>query len=383
MVVRVNLTTIGTSAGPFNIYQNQDGYATALATGIARATLLSPSYYDVNNVNNASTTLRVTSTGGCTNSVFIDITGGGGTTTTTTTSGGGGTTTTTTTPSPQSYFYYNATPCGGGTTIVVKSLINHIFGTVGYDSVGGVCYTLDSYAGGPPSSIDVTETVVDCQAPACLGIPPTTTTTTTSANLEWYQLTDCNTLAVDYSYNYSQGTFSVNDRVTDFQANVYTITNTYSSNPGGSGLFIIATGQTGCPGSGTTTTTTSAPSVNSSILVAVTTEAGADYECLGNLYPTTLATATATLYDQYGNPTNAASNITVAINTDYNPCYNQPQTSTRNILIPAGSSSASITWTASATVDCGQSNCLIETETYNCAFSNTASLPWKSPTVSC
>ena len=84
--------------------------------------------------------------------------------------------TATPTPTPV-YYYFNATPCGGGSSVVVKSLVNHSIGTVGIAN-GNSCYTIDSVGTGP-SSIDVTETVVDCNASACGIATPTPTATAT------------------------------------------------------------------------------------------------------------------------------------------------------------------------------------------------------------
>jgi hypothetical protein len=164
--------------------------------------------------------------------------------------------------------------------------------------------------------------------------------------------------------------------------NTYRITATYSTSPGGSGLFIFTTGQTGCP-VGTTTTTTAAPSVATNILVEANNFAGADQDCLGTPYSVTVTSVTATLYDQYGSPMNAASTITVTVNSTYQPCSGGSSTTGHNITINAGSSSGSTNWDAIRTVDCGGFGCLLETDTYDCAASNTASLPWRSGTVSC
>jgi hypothetical protein len=140
---------------------------------------------------------------------------------------------------------------------------------------------------------------------------------------------------------------------------------------------------TGGPTTTTTTTTTIAPPVATNILVTANSVYGPDQDCLGTPYSVLVTTATATLYDQYGNPKNAASTITVTINTTYQPCYGGSSTSPINITINAGSSSGSTNWDASKTVDCGGAGCLGEYQTYDCAASNTASLPWRSGTVSC
>ena len=97
MNVLITLTTAGVDTGPFNLYSNTDGYTTAFQTGIAKSLLVAG--YTSTVVPAGTTTIRVKSTGTCTNYVDLVVSGSPVTTTTTTTSGGG-TTTTTTTSSP-------------------------------------------------------------------------------------------------------------------------------------------------------------------------------------------------------------------------------------------------------------------------------------------
>jgi hypothetical protein len=61
--------TVGTDTGPFNLYSNTDTYTTAFATSIAKSSLIAG--YLSNNVPNSTTTVRIKSTGTCTN--YIDI----------------------------------------------------------------------------------------------------------------------------------------------------------------------------------------------------------------------------------------------------------------------------------------------------------------------
>jgi hypothetical protein len=104
MNVLITLTTAGADTGPFNLYSNIDSYVTAFATGIAKSVLVAG--YTSTVVPTGTTTIRVKSTGTCTNYVDLVVTGTTPTTTTTTTptpttttttTAGGGTTTTTTT----------------------------------------------------------------------------------------------------------------------------------------------------------------------------------------------------------------------------------------------------------------------------------------------
>jgi len=104
MTVLITLTTAGTDSGPFNLYSNLDGYLSAFATGVTRSALLAG--YSSSAVPDYTTTIRVVSTGICTN--FIDISLSGTTTTTSSTSSSTSTSTTTTT---------NTTPPPGPTII--------------------------------------------------------------------------------------------------------------------------------------------------------------------------------------------------------------------------------------------------------------------------
>lgn len=86
-------------------------------------------------------------------------------------------------------------------------------------------------------------------------IEPTTTTTTTYIPpivYDWYELTNCETLAIEYSISYPTGTFALYDRVLSGDI-IYNITGIVHTNPGGDLLVLTSTGLTGCP---TTTTTT-------------------------------------------------------------------------------------------------------------------------------
>lgn len=85
--------TAGTNTGPFDLYQNSNGYVTPFATGVPRLDLVS-GYNSI--VDDATTVVRVKSTGICDTQVDIGISGIPGTTTTTSTS----TTSTTTTIAP-------------------------------------------------------------------------------------------------------------------------------------------------------------------------------------------------------------------------------------------------------------------------------------------
>lgn len=80
MTVLITLTTAGSDSGPFNLYSNLDGYVSAFEVGVSKSALLAG--YPSALVPDFTTTIRVLSTGDCTN--YIDIILGATTTTTTT-----------------------------------------------------------------------------------------------------------------------------------------------------------------------------------------------------------------------------------------------------------------------------------------------------------
>jgi hypothetical protein len=92
MTVLVTLTLAGTDVGPFNLYSNVGGYTTPLVTGVSRAALVAG--YNLLNVPDNASIIRVQSTGTCTNYLDILLSGA----TTTTTSSTSSTTSTSTTP---------------------------------------------------------------------------------------------------------------------------------------------------------------------------------------------------------------------------------------------------------------------------------------------
>jgi hypothetical protein len=67
--ITIILTTAGDNAGPFDIYSDATGYTCPLVTGVSRASLLAG--YIIYNVPDNATSIRIQSTGVCTN--YIDI----------------------------------------------------------------------------------------------------------------------------------------------------------------------------------------------------------------------------------------------------------------------------------------------------------------------
>jgi hypothetical protein len=81
MNILLTLTTAGTDTGPFSLFSNVDGYVTAFETGVLKSSLVSG--YLTTVAPSGTTTVRIQSTGICTN--YIDIVLTEPTTTTTTT----------------------------------------------------------------------------------------------------------------------------------------------------------------------------------------------------------------------------------------------------------------------------------------------------------
>jgi hypothetical protein len=116
MTVLITLTTAGTDSGPFSLYSNLDGFVTPFETGISKSALVSG--YTSTLVPDFTATVRVKSTGTCTN--YVDLTVSGGTTTTTSS-----TSTTTTTTSSTSTT--TTTTSSTSTTTTTSAPIASIF----------------------------------------------------------------------------------------------------------------------------------------------------------------------------------------------------------------------------------------------------------------
>lgn len=96
MTVLIRLTSAGISTGPFNLYSNIDNFSSFFETQVSRNNLMSG--YTSILVPTGTTTIQVRSTGVCTNSVNIPVTGI--TTSTSTTTSSTTSTTSTTTIDP-------------------------------------------------------------------------------------------------------------------------------------------------------------------------------------------------------------------------------------------------------------------------------------------
>lgn len=117
MNIYILLTSVGSDAGPFNIYSDVNGYTSAFATNVSSASLLL-GYPAI--APNGTTIVRLRSIGECTN--FIDVSVGGGPIITTTT---------TTTNQYLNYWYYGKYNSPGGiVTIPTQTDINVLSGSL-------------------------------------------------------------------------------------------------------------------------------------------------------------------------------------------------------------------------------------------------------------
>jgi hypothetical protein len=175
MNVLITLTTAGADTGPFNLYSNVDSYVTAFETGVAKSALVAG--YLTALVPTSTNTVRVKSTGLCTNYIDIYVTGSGTTTTTTTI-----VPPTTTTTTTQIITYYNVVLCGTSTPGIIRhNGPNNVSIGVVVQSTNGQCYTISSVGTGPETVGTLLTQFVSCGA-CQVAPPPTTTTTSTSTS---------------------------------------------------------------------------------------------------------------------------------------------------------------------------------------------------------
>lgn len=71
MTVFITLFTAGADSGPFNLYSDIDGYVTAFESGVPKALLVAG--YSSALVPDFTTTIKVLSTGTCTNYIYIPV----------------------------------------------------------------------------------------------------------------------------------------------------------------------------------------------------------------------------------------------------------------------------------------------------------------------
>jgi len=188
MQVFISFISIGTDAGPFNLYSDVDGFTSAFETGVTRQQLLDG--FASSNAPDGTNFVKVLSTGVCQTSVLLFVPGGITTTTTTTLTP---TTTSTTTAGPFYEYTQNVTNCAScGVFFIAGNVISAIALVPGkwyYDSmfnlrINPIAFVRMS-AGPVNSNISLASQQDTCSAVVCptttttSTIPPSTTTSTT------------------------------------------------------------------------------------------------------------------------------------------------------------------------------------------------------------
>jgi hypothetical protein len=177
MIATITLTVSGSDTGPFNLYSNVDGFVTPFETGISRNDLING--YTSVLVPDFTTTLRIQSTGVCTN--YIDIPVTLTTTTSTSTSSTSTTSTTTTTEAPIYYYLlmiYGCETCVWESFAEYYSTVPRIVGNFYTRYDGYFTYQVAAEISGPGPVFDMSDMVE--YGTDCLEVPCSTTTTTTT-----------------------------------------------------------------------------------------------------------------------------------------------------------------------------------------------------------
>lgn len=169
MTVTITLTAAGLNVGPFDLYSDIPSQWTLFESGVSRAALLAG--YTTALAPDYTNSIRIQSTGECTN--YIDVTVIPYTTTTSTTLPS--TTTTTTTLALTQYCYSGLYPCGDP----VHEILGHepYTGSVTYTDELGVSHT--SYYCSDIGVISVYSSSAPITVAMTSETCPTTTTTTT------------------------------------------------------------------------------------------------------------------------------------------------------------------------------------------------------------
>lgn len=187
MTVYITFSSVGTDAGPFNLYSNVDGYASPFAVNVPKASLLAG--YPSASVPDGTTIIRARSTGVCTNFTDLPVLPAPITTTTTLAP-----VTTTTTTTLATGFYYNITTftCGtcpeyGGGNMAnpVPLIVGKFYYHVELNLVVRIDSFIMSNNLNPPQVVFLSSQQDTCAEVVCptttttTTLPPTTTTTTT------------------------------------------------------------------------------------------------------------------------------------------------------------------------------------------------------------
>ena len=136
---------------------------------------------------------------------------------------------------PPTSDWYNLTSCSTG---LPATSVDYPIGTYAVGSrvrSGSENFVVDSVSHTNPGGTQIV--IVSTGFTGC-PVAPT---------IEWYKLYNCSTGEIAYSYFYPIGRFTVGERVTSTTPYTYTITEVLTSNPGGTLLDIVETGEVGCP----------------------------------------------------------------------------------------------------------------------------------------
>ena len=132
------------------------------------------------------------------------------------------------------------------------------FANVTYDGITDIQVVISDNLCGPLPTPSETPSASPTTTPTPTETPtstPTPTPTPTTTNVsEWYQITNCADSSIEYSEEYPVGTFTINDRVTS-PGNVWVVTGSVFTAPGGILVAIASTGQMFCPSTPTPTPT--------------------------------------------------------------------------------------------------------------------------------
>jgi hypothetical protein len=176
MAFWVNITyaagTFGATVSTLDIFSNYDSYATAVASGVAKATLVSG--YALS-VPDGTTSVRVKGTGTCA-SVYQDISVTGAPTPAPTPAPAAPTPAPAApTPAAPSYFYYSGEYCFSATPVVLRFTVDQVAFSTFETATPGVCVRITEATFGPSFDIDLGDgsTYVGMNCTSCPPPPPT------------------------------------------------------------------------------------------------------------------------------------------------------------------------------------------------------------------
>ena len=144
------------------------------------------------------------------------------------------------------------TTTGGSTTVNDGHIINAELNATSWPSSGSVTMSLQINGGTTIYTSTNSNTILTSSFTAHSGstynITGSIEWNDTPPVYEWYGLVNCDTSATETSIAYNENTFNLGDIVTNVgYSSYYTVTNVYSSDPGGSHINIYSSGLYTCP----------------------------------------------------------------------------------------------------------------------------------------